>query len=88
MGKEAFNRKWNLFYSSKDLVKYYSCNVLLFGCETWPLRKTDEDRIKPFEVWMRRKMKRINWIDRVSNEKVLNKINENRTLLNITVKRK
>lgn len=39
-------------------------------------------------IWIRRTMKRIKWLDRVSKEEVIKKIKENRTLLKTIIKRR
>lgn len=65
-------------------MKSYVFNVILYGCETWTLRK-DRDEAFDMRVWIR--TKRIKWIVRVSNEEVLNRIKEKRTLLDTIIKR-
>ncbi|KAJ4444486.1 hypothetical protein ANN_06278 [Periplaneta americana] len=45
-------------------------------------------RIEAFEMWIRRSMERVKWIDRVRNEAVLERVNEERMLLKLIRKRK
>lgn len=54
------------------------CSVV--GRETWYLGKTDEDRIKAFEIPLWRRVKRIKWIEKVGYEDALNRINKKRIL--------
>ena len=44
--------------------------ILLYGCETWPLRKEDIRRLEVFDHWCLRLILKVRWSDRVSNDKV------------------
>jgi hypothetical protein len=59
----------------------------LYGAETWTLRKVDQKYLESFEMWCWRRMEKISWTDRVRNEEVLHRANEERNVLN-TVKRR
>ena len=61
--------------------------VLLYGVEGWTLGVSMMNKIEAFEMWLYRRMLRISWVDRVSNERVLNIMNKDRELLT-TVKRR
>jgi hypothetical protein len=81
--KTAFNKKRNLFTSSsinmhlrKHLVKTFVWSGLLYGSETWTLGEAEKKRIVAFEMWCYRRMLKIPWVDRVTNEEVLRKIEE------------
>lgn len=94
MGKESFNGNTkNVFYSSMDLeirkrlAKWYVWIVLLCGRQTWTVGKRNDVRTEDFEIRMCRRMKRINWINRGSNEEVVKRIRGNRTFLDIVIKR-
>ena len=52
-----------------------------YGCEAWTINKTDGKLITAFEMKCYRKILRIPWTDRVTNEKVLEKIKMNSTTL-------
>ena len=43
--------------------------------------------VKAFEIWYYRRMMRIKWIDRVSNEEVLRRVGEKRSLMKTLIKR-
>ena len=45
-------------------------SVLLYGCETWPLRAEDVQKLERFDHWCLRMILKVNWRDRVSNETV------------------
>lgn len=52
----------------------------LYGCETWMISMENQNKIETFEIQCLRKMLRIRWTDRITNEEVLNKISERRVL--------
>ena len=86
--KQAFLRRRELLSTSisislrKRLVKSLVWSVTLYGCETWTLRKDDCKRLEAFEMWIWRRMFKIKWIERLSNEEVLVIAGETRSLLN------
>ena len=53
----------------------------MYGCETWALRKEDRRRIEALEMWVWRRMCKISWQDRITNEDVLIQVGETRSLL-------
>jgi hypothetical protein len=65
----------------------YIWSIPLYGAETWTLRKVDQKYLESFEMWCWRRMEKINWIDRVRNEEVLQSVKEERNILH-TLKRR
>jgi hypothetical protein len=59
----------------------------LYGAETWRLRKVDQKYLESSEMWCWRRMEKISWTDRVKNEAVLQRVEEERNILN-TIKRR
>jgi hypothetical protein len=68
--KAAFNKMMNLFTSKLDLnlrkklVKCYIWSIVLYGAETWTLRKLDQKYLESFEMWCWRRREKISWTDR------------------------
>jgi len=64
---------------------YKSCiwSVALYGSETGTLGKNEERVINAFETWCWRRMLKIKWTDRITNEKVFQRVKEERPLLKI-----
>src|SRR6476661_2534079 len=58
------------------MVKALVWPVVLYGCETWTMRKEEMDRLKAFEMWAWRKMSRVIWSDRNTNEEILGLMGE------------
>ena len=56
-------------------LKCYVWSLLLYNCETWTLKQDDIQKLKSFEMWTYRRMLRISWITRTSNETVLERMN-------------
>ena len=55
--------------------------MALYGAETWTLRAADKKYPENFEMWCWRRMEKISWTDRVRNEEVLLRVNEQRNIL-------
>ena len=94
IAKETFNRKISLLTSKLNFElknKLVRCNVwsiALYGSETWTLRKLGRKYLESFEMWCWRRMEKIKWSGKVTNEQVLDRIGEKRTLLNNILRRK
>ena len=41
--------------------------VALYGCETWTLKKEEKDKLEALEMWLWRKLEKVDWSDRISN---------------------
>ena len=54
--------------------------VVMSGCESWTIKKGEHRRIDAFELWCRRRLLRITWTARRSNQSVLKEINTEYTL--------
>jgi len=94
MAKAAFNKKRALFTSTlglelrKKLVKCYVWSIALYGAETWTLRAVDQKHLESFEMCCWRRMEKISWTDHVTNEDVLLRVKEQRSILHEICKRK
>ena len=62
--------------------------VALYGCETWTRRMEEEDKLEALEILLRRKLEKVSWSDRISNEEVLTMVNESRCLIKTIRQRK
>ena len=72
----------------KKLAKCYVWSMALYGAETWTLWETDQKCLESSEMWCWRRMEKINWNNRVRNEEVLLRVNEQRNILHKIRKRK
>ena len=57
------------------IVKAMVFPVVTYGCETWTVKKADHQRIDAFELWCRRRLPKVPWTARRSNQSILKEIN-------------
>ena len=70
------------------MLKCYVFSIFTYGAEAWTLTKVLENKIEAFEMWCLRRISKISWKDKVSNEDVLIKLNTERQLLRDIQRRK
>ena len=56
------------------LVKAMVFPVVMYGCESWTIKKTERQRIDAFELWCWRRLLRVPWTARISNQSILKEI--------------
>ena len=56
------------------LVKLMVFPVVMYGCESWTVKKAESQGINAFELWCRRRLSRVPWTERRSNQSILNEI--------------
>ena len=49
--------------------------VVMYGCENWTIKKAEQQRIDAFELWCWRRLLRVPWTARRSNQSILKEIN-------------
>ena len=57
------------------LVKAMVFPVVMYGCESWTIKKAEHQRIDAFELWCWRRLLRVLWTARRSNQSILKEIN-------------
>ena len=57
------------------LVKAMVFPVVMYGCESWTIKKAEGRRIDAFELWCWRRLLRVPWTARRSNQSILKEIN-------------
>ena len=57
------------------LVKAMVFPVVMYGCENWTVKKAEHQRIEAFELWYWRRLLRVPWTARRSNQSILKEIN-------------
>ena len=57
------------------LVKEMVFPVVMYGCESWTIKKAECQRIDAFELWCWRKLMRVPWTARRPNQSILKEIN-------------
>ena len=59
------------------IVKAMVFPVVIYGCESWTIRKAEHQRIDAFELWCQRRFLRVPWTARRSNQSILKEITLN-----------
>ena len=70
------------------LVKAMVFPVVMYGCESWTVKKPERRRIDAFELWCWRRLLRVPWTARRSNQSILKKINPGISLEGMMLKLK
>ena len=91
----TFNNMKNLFKRSElspslrmRMIRCYIFSVLLYGCKSWTLDPSSEERIDAFEMHLYRRMLRLSWIQKITNEEVLRRMDKRKELMNAVMQRK
>ena len=79
----------NITLSTKvHLVKAMVFPVVMYGCESWTIKKAEHRRIDAFELWCWRRLLRVPWTARRSNQSTLKEISPGCSLEGLTLKLK
>ena len=70
------------------LVKAMVFPVVMYGCESWTVRKAEHQRIDAFELWCWRRLLRVPWSARRSNQSILKEISPEYSLEGLMLKLK
>ena len=70
------------------LVKAVVFPVVMYGCESWTIKKAKHQRIDAFELWCWRRLLRVPWIARKSNQSILKEISPEYSLEGLILKLK
>ena len=62
------------FPTKVHLIKAIGFTVVMYGCESWTIKKTEHWRIEAFELWCWRRLSRVPWTARRSNQSILKEI--------------
>ena len=81
LGRKAMTNLDNIFKSGDitlptkvRLVKAMVFPVVMYGCEIWTVKKAEHRRIDAFELWCWRRLLRVPWTARRSNESILKEV--------------
>ena len=70
------------------LVKAIVFPVVMYGCKSWTLRKAEHQKIDAFELWCWRRLLRVPWTARRSNQSILKEISPGCSLEGLMLKLK
>ena len=76
------------FLTKVHLVKAMVLPVVMYGCESWTMKKAECQRIDAFELWCWRRLLRVPWTARQSNQSILKEISPRISLEGMMLKLK
>ena len=71
-----------------DLVKAMVFPVVMYGCESWAIKKAEHRRIDAFELWYWRSLLGVTWTARRSNQSILKETSPEHSLEGLMLKLK
>ena len=86
----------NSIFKSRDITvvnkgpssQGYGFPVVMYGCESWTIKKTELQRTNAFELWCCRRLLRVPWTSRTSNQSILKEISPEYSLEGLMLKLK
>ena len=94
LAKKAFWKYKELLKSNismsvkKMMIRNYIWSVVSYGSEAWTINKDIGNKINSFELWVYRRILKVNWKNRVSNKGVLHRMGIDDHLMDSIAKRK
>ena len=84
-----FSRETNLLGREKNLFFFFRFSeIAIYGCESWTVKKVEHRRIDAFELWCWRRLLRVPWTARRSNQSILKEISPGCSLEELMLKLK
>ena len=83
-----FKSRYITLPTNVHLVKAMAFPVVMYGCESWTVKKAEHRRIDAFELWCWRRLFRIPWTARRSNQSILKEISPGYSLEGLMLKLK
>ena len=77
-----------MYLTKVRLVKAMVFPVVMYGCESWTIKKAKHGRIDAFELWCWRRLLRVPWTARRSNQSILKEISPEYSLEGLMLKLK
>ena len=77
-----------MWFCGRHLDKAMVFPVVMYGCESWTVKKAECQRIDAFELWCWRRLLRVPWTARRSNQSILNEISPGISLEGMMLKLK
>jgi len=74
--------------SKVHIIKAMVFPVVIYGCESWTLKKAEHQKLDAFKLWCWRRLLRIPWIARRSNQLISKEINPENSLEGLMLKLK
>ena len=72
--RQRINKQRRYFAKKVRLVKAMVFPVVMYGCESWTIKKAESQRIDAFELWCWRRLLRVPWTARRYSQSILKEI--------------
>ena len=72
--REHTQKQGHYFANKGPSSQGYGFSVVMYGCESWTVKKAEHRRIDSFELWCWRRLLRVPWIAKRSNQSILKEI--------------
>ncbi len=86
--RQHIKKQRHYFANKVCLVKAMVFPVVMYGCESWTIKKAECRRIDAFELWCWRRLLRVPWTARRSNQSILKEISPGCSLEGLILKLK
>jgi len=86
LGKQAFMNDKKLFTGNlsielkKRIAESVLWSVVQYASKTWTMTQADRMRLEAMEMWIWRWLEKISWVNKISNEEVLQRVNETKAM--------
>ena len=84
--KQHIKKQRHYFADKVHLVKAMVFSVVIYECESWTIKKAEHQRIDAFELWCWRRLLRVPWTARRSNQSILKEISPEYSLEGLMLK--
>ena len=84
--RQHIKKQRHYFANKVCLVKSMAFPVVMYGCESWTIKKAERWRIDAFELWCWRRLLRVPWTARRSNQSILKEISPEFSLEGLILK--
>ena len=84
--RQYIEKKRHYFTTKVHLVKAMVFPVVMYGCESWTIKKAERQRTDAFELWCWRRLLRVPWTARRSNQSILEEISPEYSLEGLMLK--
>ena len=86
--RQDFKKQGQYFPTKVHLVKAVVFLEVMYGCESWTIKKAESQRTDAFELWCWRRLLRVPWTARSSNQSILKEISPKYSLEGLMLKLK
>ena len=86
--RQHIKKQRHYFASKGPYSQNYGFSAVMYGCESWTVKKAERRRIDAFELWCWRKLLRVPWTARRSNQSILKEISPGCSLEGLMLKLK